>query len=353
MQPYGERSATTGTSGCSKWLLGLAIGCGVLVVLALVGGGISAWWYMRPGKQHETEAVVSPAATGSFTVSDLGADPGVTALLDRFVLEAQRQQQRDMPPWMRQVQQMSRGGGSPSMGFRMLMPKKATISLEPSAEGRDEPAVVAAVNPRGMTRLIHTLLGAGNRTAGTYRRQEVLRLGNRGWASFVGGTFLVANEEQALHGGIDRMLDGKAGPPLPPPDLGLPSRPWDVAGVVEERGEELSKVLWGDGDAPAGVRQARIGVDVASSDTTVGRVVVDCDSSEAAAAAALALDQRAAERAEKLAEEGLALRAKSRVDGTRAVLDWDLSGIDAAIAVWMAKSEASRTQPREPDGRVD
>lgn len=343
MQPYGERPAT-GASGCQKWLLGCAIGCGALVVLALIGGGISAWWYVRPGRQHSTEAVVSPNATGSFTVADVGADPGVTALLDRFVLEAQRQQQRDMPPWLRQLQQMGQAGNSPSVGFRMLLPRKATVSLEPSTEGRDEPAVVAAVNPRGLTKLIQTVLSSSNESAGSYRRHEVLRLGERGWASLVDGTFLVASEEQALHAGIDRMLDGGAGPPPTPTDLGLPSRPWDVAGVVDDQNDELSRLLWGDGSTPVGVRQARIGVDVASSDSTVGRVVVDCDSPEAAAAAALALDQRAAERASHLAEQGLALRATSRVDGERAVLDWDLSGVDAAIAVWMAKSQAPPPQ---------
>ena len=67
-------------------------------------------------------------------------------------------------------------------------------------------------------------------------------------------------------------------------------------------------------------------------------VVVDCDSPEAASAAALALDRRAAERASELAKEGLALRASSHVDGTRAVLDWDLTGMDAAMTIWMAKN---------------
>jgi hypothetical protein len=96
------------------------------------------------------------------------------------------------------------------------------------------------------------------------------------------------------------------------------------------------------------VRQARLGIDVASSDTTVGRVVVDCDSAEAASAAALALDRRAAERAEQLAPNGLALRATSRVDGNRAVLDWDLNGVDAAMAAWIARSQAH--QPVDPAG---
>ena len=58
-----------------------------------------------------------------------------------------------------------------------------------------------------------------------------------------------------------------------------------------------------------------------------------------ASAAALALDRRAAEQASKLAEHGLGLRATSHVDGNRAVLDWNVTGIDAALAVWVAESQ--------------
>jgi hypothetical protein len=339
MQPYASQPSPPRTSGFPKALLGCAIGCGALMVLAFIAAAIGSWWMVRPGKQHETAAVVSPAATGSFTVADLGADPGFTALLDRFVREAQRRQQQDLPPWMRQMQQMSQAGSSPSAGLRMFLPKQATISLEASTEGGDDPAIVAAVNPRGMTRLIHTLIAHGDTVATSYRGQEVLHLGERTWAALLDGTYILANEEGALHGGIDRMLAGAAGAPVPPVDLGLPSRSWDLTGTVDERDRELAEVLWGDEPAPEGVEKAMVGVDVATSDTTGGRVVVDCDSPEAASLAAVALDRRAAERSEKLARKGLALRASSRLEGSRAVLDWEVSGVDSWLVIWMAEQQ--------------
>jgi len=349
MQPYGAEPVKPGMSGGTKAVLGCAIGCGAIVVLAVVSGGIGAWWMMRPGDQHETVAVVSDGAHGSFRVGDLGADAGVTALLDRFVLETQRQQQAGMPPWFRQLQQMGQAGGSPSSGFRMMLPKQATISLEPSSSG-DDTAVVAAINPRGMTGFFKLLLSRADNEAGSHRGHDVMRLGHGAWASLVGGTWLFASEEEALRRGIDRFLAGGAVSAPVAPDLGAPSRPWDVIGTVDQSDDQLARAIWGEAPAPEGVRRALIGVDVATSDSTQGRIVVDCDSPESAAAAAVALDQRASERARELGAKGLALRAKTRVDGARAVIDWDVSGVDAAIAVWVAESQRGNSSTTYESG---
>ncbi|HEV8242219.1 MAG TPA: hypothetical protein VGS57_22825 [Thermoanaerobaculia bacterium] len=344
MQPYGPPPAKSKTSAWQKTLLGCVIGCGALILLSLIGGGIGAWWMVKPGKQEATAAVVSPQSTGAFIVSDLAADPGVTALFDRFMREAQRQQQRDLPPWIRQMQQMG-AAGSPSAGLRMFLPRQATISLEPSTEGRDEPAVVAAVNPRGMTNLLHFVLARGNTLQGQHRGHDLLRLNDRAWASLVGGTLLVANEEEALRHGIDRVLDGTPTSAPPPPDLGAPVRQWDFTGTADGSEGKLAEILWGDEPAPPGVRRALLGIDVATSDVTNGRVIVDCTSPEAASEAALALDRHVAERSQELADKGLALRATSRVDGTRAVLDWDVSGVNNAITAWMTKTREQRYEP--------
>jgi hypothetical protein len=334
-----QPAAKPASSGCGKWAIGCAIGCGAVVLLAVIAAGVGSWWMVRPGKQHATAAVVSPQASGAFAVGDLGSDPGVTALLDNFMREAQRQQNRDAPEWVRQMQQMSAASGSPTTGFRMFLPRQATVSLEPSTEGRDGPAVVAALNPRGFTRMLHFFLARGDTLAGKHRGHDVLRLSDDAWGSLVGGTLLVSNEEQALHRGIDRFLDGPAAAAPAPVNLGLPSRPWDLTGSIDERDEGFARVLWGDEPAPIGVRRAALGVDVATSDRTSGRVALDCESAEAAAAALVALDRRVAERAQRLAERGMQLRAASRVEGSRAVVDWEVTGVDAAMSAWLATSE--------------
>jgi hypothetical protein len=342
MQPLGAPPAKPATSGCGKWAIGCAIGCGALMVVLVIAGGVGSWWMVRPGKQHATAAVLSPQASGAFAVGDLGGDAGVTALLDNFVLETQRQQQRDAPQWVRQMQQMSAAsGGSPSASLRMFLPRQATISLEPSAEGSEDPAVVAALNPRGFTKVLHFMMARGDNLVGEHRGHDVLQLSPTAWASLVGGTLLVASEEKALYRGIDRFLDGRAAAPPPPVDLGLPSRPWDLTGALDEGYEGAEELLWGDEPAPLGVKRSVLGVDVATSDRTNGRVALECESAEAAAAALVVLDRRVAERAQRLAQRGMELRAASRVEGNRAVVDWELTGVDAAVAAWLAEKSSA------------
>ncbi len=340
MEPYvPQPAAKPASSGCGKWAIGCAIGCGALVLLVVIAAGVGSWWAVRPGKQHATAAVVSPQTSGTFAVGDLGSDPGVTALIDNFMREAQRQQNRDAPDWVRQMQQMSAASGSPSTGLRMFLPRQATVSLEPSTQGRDDPAVVAALNPRGFTRVLHFFLARGDTLVGKHRGHDVLKLDDNAWGSLVGGTLLVANEEQALHRGIDRFLDGGAAAAPPPVNLGLPSRPWDLTGSIDEREYGFARLLWDGEEPPIGVQRAALGIDVATSDRTTGRVALDCESAEAAAAALVALDRRVAERAQRLAERGMELRAASRVEGSRAVVDWEVTGVDAAVATWVATSE--------------
>lgn len=337
-----QPAAKPASSGCGKWAIGCAIGCGALIALVVIAAGVGSWWMVRPGKQHATTAVVSPQASGSFAVGDLGGDPGVTALLDNFMRETQRQQNRNAPDWVRQMQQMSAASGSPSTGLRMFLPRQATVSLEPSTEGRDGPAVVAAINPRGFTRMLHFILARGDTLVGEHRDYDVLKLSSNAWGSLVGGTLLVSNEEQALHRGIDRFLDGAAAAAPPPVNLGLPERPWDLTGSIDQRDEGFARFLWGDEEEPPiGVQRAALGVDVATSDRTTGRVALDCESAEAAAAALVALDRRVAERAQRLAEKGMQLRAASRAEGSRAVVDWEVTGVDTAVATWVASEHDS------------
>jgi hypothetical protein len=324
-----------------KAALGCAIGCGVFALLAVVGGGIAAWWVVSPGKQRSTLAVASPAAAGTFQVGDLGADDGVTALLDHVIRESQRQQQRGAPPWLRQLQQAGSYSGSPSTGLRMLLPRQATLAIEPPVDGED-PAWIVAFNPRGLTRVFRTLMPSQT-AVGTHRGHELLSFGVDSFGAIVDGTVLVSNEEAALRGAIDRLLAGEATPPPPPPDLGTPVRGWDLAGTVDNRSGLLGELLYGESrEAPVpGVVRALVGVDAASRDLAAGRVVVVCSDGDAVAVALEALRARAAERAEALAANGLDLRSAVRSDGERAVLDWEIHGLAGATSRWVAENVES------------
>ena len=331
------------TPGWLKAALGCAIGCGVLCLLLFVAAGVAGWWIVSPGKQRSTLAVASPAAAGTFQVGDLGADPGVTALLDHAIRESQRQGQQGLPPWMRQLQQAGAAGTSPSTGLRMLLPRQATFAIE-EGEGGGDPALVAAFNPRGLTRLFRTLM-PDDAVSGTHRAHELVRFASDSWAALVDGTVLVASGEEALRGAIDRLLDGDGAPAAPAPDLGTPVRGWDLSGAVDDRGDMLAELLYGETRETPGFERALLGVDVASRDLAAGRVVVECADRDAQAVALQALEARAAGFATQLAEAGLELRAAVRGEGERAVLDWEVHGLAAATSDWIARNAAGGAAP--------
>jgi hypothetical protein len=330
-----------------KAAMGCAVGCGALVVVSLLAAGAGAWWFVRPDEQHPTAAVMSPDAGGAFHVGDLGADAGTIALLDRVVSETQRQRHQGLPPWMAEMQRFGSRTSSPSAGFRLLLPREATVSLETSREGRDG-AVIVAFNPRGMTRLLRLMM-SGSSATGHYRGHGVGRLGDGAWASLVDGTIVFATEESALRAGIDRLAEGGVAPAGPAVDLGSPSRSWDVTGTVANGDGGAERLLWDDREAPAGILHAAFGVDLATGDLLAGRVVAACESPAAAERTLEALRARLVEKARELAARGLELRAALRTEETRAILDWEVHGIDAAITRWVHDHAHSATPPGPGD----
>jgi hypothetical protein len=343
VDPY--RPEKPATSGWVKAAIGCALGCGVLVLVGAVVSGLGAWWALTPGKQHPTTAVASPAAEGVFQVGDLGDDPGFTALLDHFVRETQRSQQQGMPPWMRQLQQYGQAGSSPSAGFRMMLPRQATFALEESDTG-DEPAVVVALNPRGLTRMLRAML-PDDAVHGTHRGAELMRFSDDGYGALVDGTFLFASEELALRGAIDRLHDRSAAPPPPPADLGAPARDWDLTGSVANRHGTLAEMLLGEERQVPGLHRALVGLDLADRDLLAGRVVVECSGPEATEAAVAGLEAKVAELATRLADDGLVVRRAVRRDPRGVVLDLEVHGLADATTRWVAEAE-SRDEPEPP-----
>jgi hypothetical protein len=344
VDPY--QGARPQSPGWMKAAVGCAIGCGVVVLLGVVAVGVGGWWALSPGRQHPTNAIASPTAEGAFQVGDLGKDPGFTALLDHFVRETQRQQQQGLPPWMRQLQQAGQAGSSPSAGLRMMLPRQATFSLEEPADG-GEPALLVAVNPRGLTRLLRTML-PDDAIHDEHRGQRLMRFSDDGYGALVDGTFLFASEEPALRGGIDRLLDRSGSPPPDPVELGAPSRAWDLTGTVDNSRGTLAEVLLGERREVPGMRRALVGVDLADRDLMTGRVVVECSGPEAAEAAIAGLAALVEKHGAELAEHGLELRSVGRRDPRGAVLDWELHGFAAAVTHWAAEAGADDHSPNRP-----
>ncbi|HVS15587.1 MAG TPA: hypothetical protein VMV46_16805 [Thermoanaerobaculia bacterium] len=337
----------SGTPGCVKLFLGCALGCGALALIACLIGALFAWWLVRPGKQYPTAAVVPPDVAGAFHVGDLGADPGVVALLDHLLREMRRQD-GSRPDWYRDLEPMRWAGGSPSAGLRLLLPREATLSLD--AVAGEEPALVAALNPRGLVRVLRMIVraSADESRIRRHRGHQIVPFEEGGGMALVDGTVLLTDREQSLESAIDRLLDGGSDRAIAT-DAAPAGGPWDLSGAVSDRGAVGDLLAGAGGDVRpfAGAHRAALGFDVVSHQTLRGAVVVDCDARDAAVRVAQGLRERMADRASALAAAGGELRGAVRAMGSRVEVEWQAQGIDHALVEWLRlrQEDADETGP--------
>jgi hypothetical protein len=203
----GQPAATTPSSGCGKWALGCALGCGGLVVLFFVSVAIAGWWFVTPGTQHPTTAAVAPDSQGAFRVADLGEDEGAREALEAVIREASRlspgTSRHDRPVWVQSEDPAAMAGL-----LSRLLPREGTLAFQP-VPGRDEPSPVLVLNLRGLTRPLRMLLESDDHRTEPYRGVDIV--GDQGGdtlLAMVDGTLVVAEHPGAMRGTIDRLLDG-------------------------------------------------------------------------------------------------------------------------------------------------
>lgn len=342
--------------GLEKVLIGCAVGCGVLIVGALVAGGLGFFWVYSPGEQIATDRIVGDGVAGVVKLSEVADDPGVQALLTkvlRTVNEVNRRQQEDTLPesmrWLARLQRQPSG-----RDLRNLIPKEATIVFEPAAAGEDAPFVVA-VNPRAMVRAFKAMLDLASRAdeneeiRAEHRGHRIYLMGKNdddGALAFVAGTVLFSNSRAALERAIDRIEDG----PATAADVGqrlgrdLPEGDWDAVGVLGNQGGLVSDLL-GDREAleaPAG-DELRFGIDVVSADE-IRLTAVAAGSPDLRPL----VEERLAEIERQAAEWGIAVESQVVDRGGELVTELRFTGIEAAIDRTVQIDDGRRAGSEEP-----
>lgn len=261
------------TSPWLKALFGCAIGCGVLVVLALLAGGAGVWWLVSPGEQTATEGVAGGESVGVIHFGGLNRDPGTLELLTKAMVEMQRAADRasaeGTPEAVRWLQEMGRAQ-SGSGGLSMWIPRELTVALERAEDG--EPAFLVALNLAAFPRLIRTVVrrvarsaeAGGEMARERHRGHEIEIFPEGGALTFAGSTLLFASAPEVMRRALDRLEDG----PEPGPMAALlpagDDERWDVRGALLDHdgtlGDSLGKLFppaAGDGppglEAPPGV----------------------------------------------------------------------------------------------------
>lgn len=324
--------------GLEKLLIGCAVGCGVLVVAAIVAGGLGMFWVFSPGEQIATDRIVGEGVTGVVKMHELADDPGVEALVTKALREFneinRRQQEEALPEDLRWLARLQRQPSARDL--RQFIPKEATLVFEPAPVGEDAPFVVA-LNPRTMVRPFKALFALASRAD----ENEEIRTEHRGHTiyrfdeddggalAFVEGTVLFSNSRAALARAIDRVEDGLAGSVDPGERLGrdIPEGTWDAVGVLGNDAGLVADLL-GDREAvEASVEdEVRFGLDVVSADEI--RLAAFVKGSPKTRAL---LDARLGEWREQAADKGLELDARVADRGGELEVELRLTGIETAI----------------------
>ncbi len=281
-----------------KILLGATIGCGGLLVAAFVAGAAGLFWFLSPGEQVPTRAILGPDTVGVLRVNDIAADEGAFALLARAFLEldraGRRARSREMPESMRWIEALGQANREQNVGgIKLYVPRDATATLE-LAPGDELPRFVIAANLRIFPRLIKGMLSlisdrAGDVVTTQHAGHEIQVFPSGTALSFHGGTLVWAEDGELMERVLDRMVsaagsDDDAGPP-PAAD---PPGGWDIHGELTVLPETLAWLAElgmaldpaGPGGTARELRRMSLEVDVRSDDALEGFVSLECASAD-------------------------------------------------------------------------
>ncbi len=332
----------------------LLIGCAVVGGLAILGG-IAAflfglYWLTSAGRHYPTAAVASPQSQGVVRVGDLAGDAGTRALLARLFARVQEAGEREgqprMPEWFRNLQAYQA-----RQGISQWLPREATMSMEPDAEGA--PRIVLAANMRGFVRPIRMAItqamkGDKKSTVTPHGGHEVLNFGSETSLCFMDGTLVVSYHPAVMTPALDRLAVAS---PSPAADArALPGR-WDVSGWLD--GETGAGVLIGllassehgfsSEDPPlTGLRDVRFGIDIKSEDDAHVTTEVAFDDAASASHAQPWLARGVADLRERMRPSGLSATSTDTVDGDRVRVELELSGLETAFVQLLKAQERGR-----------
>ena len=344
-----------------KILIGCAVGCGGLVILAGLAFFGGLYWLVSPGDQIATERILSDEAVGYVRLPDPGEDPGLTDLLTTFIVEADRVSrsaaEEELPGFFQQYQEMNLRNGA--KGMCMWIPSDSTISFERTADG-DETAGVAAVNLRSFPRAVRSFISAlADGGTEEYRGREIIDMGDGDtFVAFYGTTLLGSSSEALVKRVIDRLEDGAR----PPADLDFGQSPSEEAAEPAQRWDAFG-AFDGESDVPAGILTAlldylppselveddlelrlealdvtslRFGLDVVTANTLRGGLSLDFETEDSAGRWARRFTGQGPVT---LGDYEVAVEMSSVRNGPQVQADFELTGLEGLLVHILEQTE--------------
>ncbi|MEM7049741.1 MAG: hypothetical protein AAF604_08780 [Acidobacteriota bacterium] len=332
------------SSKASRWLVGLALGCGGLLVVAGIALAIAAFWLFGSGPQVASEKILGPQSQGYVALPDPAGDAGIAELLTVFIGEVQAAEgsRSDLPEFLRGFEQMQQNQGAANL--QMWLPREVTVAFEQPA-GAEAAEILAAINLRSFPRLIKTIVESQAEVSdAVYRDHRVQDLGEIVMA-FHGTTLLAAASRETLEIGIDRLEDGSSdrAPPALATDESLThgdlfGRLPAGSGLLEAA---LGKLLemFPARDAAESLEQVsdvvdgQFSLDLVDADALTAELWLTCRGAGAA--------QRWARRlsgSERL-DHGLTVTSEARAEGARVETRLELRGLREALRAMVHDEE--------------
>lgn len=336
-----------------KVLIGCALGCGLVIILGVLGAILGISWLLSAGEQVATAEIVGTDSIGFVHLDQTVRDPGVSAMLRNFWLEAQRaenqRQKEELPEslgWLQDLSAAQQGGVAP---LEIFLPREMTVALEPGPHD-GEPEIVVALNLRALPRLGRVFFATlsdrmspeDDSEPDSYRGHPVHPLGDdSGTVAFVGSTILFASETAAVRRAIDRIEDGTSRPPtlaateLPESHRDLWGSFRNADGLLEswlaarlEEGGVAAPSLVGE------VQTVTFGIDIVSSDEIEAQMAFLCAGEAAAKRWQAPLGSALLSEVRGELFEDAALSVSTNVDGRRLLTSVSISGLDLALQRW-------------------
>jgi hypothetical protein len=342
----------------SMWgrvLIGCAIVGGLAILAGIAAVAFGLYWLTSAGRHYPTAAVASPQSQGIVRVGDLAGDAGARALLTRLftrMQEAGRGDAPELPQWLRNMQAYQA-----RQGISQWLPREATLSMEPDAEG--VPRIVLAANMRGFVRPIRLAItqamkGDRKSTITHHGAHEVLNFGTDTSLCFMDGTLVVSYHPSTMVPALERLA--AASPSPSSPDARALPGSWDLSGWLDE--ETGTGVLVGlfaspdntfsSADPPLrGLQNVRFGIDIESENDARVTAEVAFPDAESAAGAQPWLARGLADLRTRMQPSGLSATATDAVDGDRVRFELKVSGLQAAFEQLLRAQEETRRRPRE------
>ena len=254
--PLPDKQYSKKISSDKKLLIGCGIGCGTIIILAIVAVAIGAWWFFSSEDQAPTNRILNKDSASAFRLEDISKNREAMQLISDLFKEAQRVDRKEfseqLPESFKKFKNYFEGQQDPSQFIKWFTPKEVTVTM--SLDEAGDTVFVLAANFGAGTRIGKMFLNAAfkndehlkGKKISTDHGELFLFDRNNDWNNsksqqniigFYKGTLIISNDTKSALSALDLLAEenntGKLSETLSGPFYQLSQKGHLAYGVVE------------------------------------------------------------------------------------------------------------------------